>query len=72
MKVNRVEICPVTNPYRQPNMNREGRITEAGHHVVLKVLTDDGIVGPGEAATGAGSIKMFQAREMGEIGRSRM
>lgn len=49
MKVNLVEIYPVTIPYRQPNMNREGRITEAGHHVVLKVLTDDGIVGLGES-----------------------
>src|SRR3972149_5930100 len=67
MKVNRVEIYPVTIPYRQAGRNREGKITEAGHHVIVKVFTDDGIVGLGEAATGAGSIKVFQAREIAEI-----
>ncbi|MBI2989220.1 MAG: mandelate racemase/muconate lactonizing enzyme family protein [Deltaproteobacteria bacterium] len=67
MKVNRVEIYPVSIPYRTPGRHREGDITEAGYHVILKVFTDDGIIGLGEAATGAASVKVYQARDISEI-----
>jgi L-alanine-DL-glutamate epimerase-like enolase superfamily enzyme len=62
MKISRIEAYPVSIPYRDP-----GALAEAGYHVILKVFTDDGIIGLGEAATGAASVKVFQARDMAEI-----
>ena len=62
MKVTRIEVYPVSIPYRDP-----GALAEAGYHVILKVFTDDGIIGLGEAATGAASVRVFQARDISEI-----
>ena len=67
MKITRIEIYPVTIPYKKPNSVREGRFTPAGHHVILKVFTDQGVVGLGEATTGASSQKAFQARDLAEL-----
>ena len=39
MKITRIEIYPITIPYKKPNSVREGRFTPAGHHVILKGLT---------------------------------
>jgi hypothetical protein len=52
MKIPRIEINPVTIRYKKPNSVRAGRFTLAGHHVILKVFTDQGIVGLGEGPIG--------------------
>lgn len=62
MKVTRIEVYPVSIPYQDP-----GALAEAGYHVILKVFTDDGIIGLGEAATGAASVKVYQARDISEL-----
>ena len=65
MKISRIEIYPVTIPYRQSGREKEGA-RKAGH-VILKVFTDDGVIGLGAAATGAGTTVSMQARQIAEI-----
>lgn len=65
MKISRIEIYPVTIPYRQSGREKEG--TRKAGHVILKVFTDDGVIGLGEAATGAGTTVSMQARQIAEI-----
>ena len=64
MKISRIEIYPVTIPYRQSGREKEGA-RKAGH-VILKVFTDDGVIGLGEAATGAGTTVSMQARQIAD------
>jgi L-alanine-DL-glutamate epimerase-like enolase superfamily enzyme len=66
MKITRVEIYPVTIPYqRSGREKKEG--DRKGGHVVLKVFTDEGVIGLGEAATGAGTTVSMQARQIAEL-----
>ena len=48
MKISRVEAIPFSIPYRKPLTFASGEIT-AAEHVLVRVHTDDGIVGTAEA-----------------------
>lgn len=50
MRITRVDVCPVSIPYRSPYGISQGTAPD-GKHVIIKVYTDQGVVGYGEAAT---------------------
>jgi L-alanine-DL-glutamate epimerase-like enolase superfamily enzyme len=49
MKITEVHVFPVSIPYRKPFQLATGLARE-GKHVIVKIFTDQGIVGVGEAA----------------------
>ena len=48
MKITSVEAIPLAVPYRRPFAFASGRVT-AADHVLVRITTDDGLVGHGEA-----------------------
>lgn len=48
MKITTVEAIPLAIPYRRPFAFASGRVT-AADHVLVRITTDDGLVGYGEA-----------------------
>ncbi len=48
MKIDSVEAIPLAIPYRRPFGFASGRVT-AADHVLVRITTDDGLVGHGEA-----------------------
>lgn len=50
MKIDKIDIFAVSIPYRKPFRLSLGEVA-VGDHVVVRVVTDDGVVGYGEAAT---------------------
>lgn len=48
MKISSVEAIPLAIPYRRPFGFASGRVT-AADHVLVRITTDDGLVGHGEA-----------------------
>ena len=48
MKISKVEAIPFAIPYRKPLRFASGEIT-AAEHVLVRVHTDDGLVGTAEA-----------------------
>lgn len=48
MKISTVEAIPLAIPYRRPFGFASGRVT-AADHVLVRITTDDGLVGHGEA-----------------------
>ncbi|MBI4527763.1 MAG: mandelate racemase/muconate lactonizing enzyme family protein [Deltaproteobacteria bacterium] len=50
MRVERLEILPVSIPYKTPTKSARGG-TRIGHHVIVRLFTDEGIVGVGESST---------------------
>ena len=48
MKIDKVEAIPLAIPYRRPFGFASGRVT-AADHVLVRITTDDGLVGHGEA-----------------------
>jgi L-alanine-DL-glutamate epimerase-like enolase superfamily enzyme len=48
MKITKVEAIPFSIPYRKPLRFASGEVTEA-EHVLIRVHTDDGLVGTAEA-----------------------
>jgi L-alanine-DL-glutamate epimerase-like enolase superfamily enzyme len=48
MKITSVEAIPLAVPYRRPFVFASGKVT-AADHVLVRITTDDGLVGHGEA-----------------------
>jgi len=50
MKIDRMEILPVSIPYLRPTRTSRGG-TSIGHHVIVRLVTDEGLSGIGESST---------------------
>lgn len=50
MEIERVEILAVSIPYIKPTRTRRGG-TRVGHHVIVRLSTDEGVTGVGESST---------------------
>ena len=48
MKITKIEAIPFSIPYRKPLSFASGQVTDAAH-VLVRVHTDDGLVGTAEA-----------------------
>ena len=50
MKIDKVEILPISIPYIKPTRTSRGG-TGVGHHVIVRLFTDEGVTGVGESST---------------------
>ncbi len=50
MKIDRMEILPISIPYLRPTRTSRGG-TSVGHHVIVRLFTDEGVSGVGESST---------------------
>jgi len=49
MKIDKVEILPISIPYIKPTRTSRGG-TGVGHHVIVRLFTDEGVTGVGESS----------------------